>query len=292
MTQTFSPSEAALSVFELAKRQPQFVLRFCIIYALGFMLTYALAGATGVGKAMQDYVALASGGRAPDPARVLEVLAPAGTGFAIMLVFSIVTGAVTSAMGLRKAVRDEDHGLYGLQLGKDELNMLLATMLFTAILVSVNFATTLIGGLITGGNPGFMFLAIIIGLIGVGFLGLRLGQFGVLTIASGQVTVRASWSQTKGHVWRFAGAYLLWIIIATIIGIIAQSLGALGASALAVKVGSGMPASLGEFLKPGWLFYALIYGLATGLGNLGTICVGAYAWHQMSGNLPAPKTPI
>jgi hypothetical protein len=84
----------------------------------------------------------------------------------------------------------------------------------------------------------------------------------------------------------------LWIIIATIIGIIAQSLGALGASALAVKVGSGMPASLGEFLKPGWLFYALIYGLATGLGNLGTICVGAYAWHQMSGNLPAPKTPI
>jgi hypothetical protein len=58
MTRTFSPSEAALSVFELAKRQPQFVLRFCIIYALfvmfiwftRFKIRFALAVANSLGR--------------------------------------------------------------------------------------------------------------------------------------------------------------------------------------------------------------------------------------------------
>ena len=292
MTKTFSPSEAALSVFELAKRQPQFVLRFCIIYALTLMATYALAGATGVGKAMQDYVALAGTGKPPNPERVLEVLSPAAVGFGVIVVFGLVTGAITSAMGLRKAIRDEDQGLFGLQFGKDEINLLLATLLFAATLVAINFGISLVGGLIGGGNVGAMFLAFFVSLIAMSFVGVRLCQFGVLTIANQKVEVKKSWFETKGQGWRFLGAYLLWIIIASIIALIAQSIGTLGANAMSVKVGAGMPATLAEFAAPGWLFFTLVYGLASGFGNLGMICVGAYAWHQMRGDLPAPKVII
>jgi hypothetical protein len=286
MTKTFSPSEAALSVFELAKRQPQFVLRFCIIYALGVMLTYALAGGTGVGQAMQGYMALAASGKPPNPERILEVLSPAGPGFAIIMIVGLLTGALTSAMGLRKAIRDEDQGLFGLQFGKDEVNVILAMLLVGVILFGINFGVSMIGGIVGGANPAFVFLALMVSLVAMGIVGVRLSQFGVLTIAQGKVAVIPSWAETKGQAWRFLGAYLLWLVVASVIAILAQSIGTLGASALGVKVGVGMPASLAEFSKPGWLLFTLVYGLASGLGNLGMICVGAYAWHQMRGDLP------
>ena len=292
MTKTFSPSEAALSVFELAKRQPQFVLRFCIIYALVLMVTYGLAGATGVGQALQNYVALTAGGRPPSPEKVMEVVSPAGTGLAIIIAFGLITSAMTGAMGLRKAVLDEDRGLFGLQLGEDELKFGLALMLVGLILVAINFAISLLGGIMTGGNVGLAVLVIFVSLMITGIVGVRLSQFGVLTIANQKVSVRTSWDETKGQGLRFAGAYLLWIVIAGIIGIIAQSIGGIAAGAMGVKVGVGMPATLGEFMRPGWLFYSLIYGLASGFGNLGSICVGAYAWHQMRGNIPIPKSPL
>ena len=154
MTKTFSPSEAALSVFELAKRQPQFVLRFCIIYALVLMIIYALAGATGVGAALQGYIALAAGGRPPSPERVLEVLSPATFGFFILTAFGVVSGAMTGAMALRKAIRDEDSGFFGLQFGKDEINLLVAMLLMGSTLIGVNFIIGLIGGFAAGGNAG------------------------------------------------------------------------------------------------------------------------------------------
>jgi hypothetical protein len=66
---------------------------------------------------------------------------------------------------------------------------------------------------------------------------------------------------------------------------LAQAIGTLGAAAMGVRV-NGMPATLGEMASAGWLFYALIYGLASGFANLSSLCIGAYAWHQMRGDLP------
>jgi hypothetical protein len=286
MTRTFSPSEAALSVFELAKRQPQFVLRFCIIYALIVIGTFALAGAFGVGAALTNYLALAAGGKVPAPEDVMEVLAPATTGISVLLVFGFVAGVMTSTMGLRKAVRDEDLGLFGLQFGSDEVRLLAAMLLTGAILMGVNIAISLVGAVVTLGNAAMLGLTVIASLIAMGFVGIRLSQIGVLSIANRSVDVAKSWHETKGQTWRLIGAYLLWSLIAFLMTSLVQAIGTFGASLLGTKVGAGMPATFAAFLTPGWLFYALIYGLAAGFGNLGAICIGAYAWHQMRGNLP------
>jgi hypothetical protein len=127
MTRTFSPSEAALSVFELAKRQPQFVLRFCIIYALFVMLTFGLGGALGIGTVLTNYLALIANGKQPDPEALLAVLSPATGAITILLIVGVLSGVLTSTMGLRKAVRDEDTGLLGLQIGGDELRLFAAS---------------------------------------------------------------------------------------------------------------------------------------------------------------------
>jgi hypothetical protein len=287
MTKTFSPSEAALSVFELAKRQPQFVLRYCIIYALILMATYVIAGATGVGEAFQNYVALSGTGRPPSPQKMMDVLSPAGPGFGVIIAFGLISGAVTSAMALRKAVRNEDSGLFGLQFGADEFRLLGAMALIGLIVFGINMAISVIGGFVLAGNAALAVLLVFVALLVACFFMLRLSQFGVLTIANQAVTVIPSWAETNGQVWRFLGAYLLWIIIASILGLIAQSLGGIGALAMGVKVSGGLPSSAVDAFKPGWLFYSLIYGLASGFGNLGSICIGAYAWHQMRGDLPA-----
>jgi hypothetical protein len=286
MTKTFSPSEAALSVFELAKRQPQFVLRFCIIYALVVIATFALAGATGVGEALKNYIALAAGGSTPDPERVMEVLAPASSGITIMLIFGFLTGILTSAMGLRKAVRDEDVGLFGLQFGADELRLFAAMLLVGAILLGVNILISVIGAIVTMGNVALLALTVTASLLAMGYVGVRLSQAGALAIANGSIDIKKFWQETKGQTWRLIGAYLLWALIAVLLTSLVQALATFGASLMGTKVGAGMPMSLAEFMTPGWLFYTLVYGLISGFGNLGAICIGAYAWHQMRGNLP------
>jgi hypothetical protein len=289
MTQTFSPSEAVFSVFELAKRQPQFVLRFCIIYALMAILTFAIAGATGVGQALTNFMALISSVRSPDPERVMAVLSPATTGATIVMILNLILGTFLTAMGLRKAVRDEDQGLFGLQIGGDEVRLFLASVAMFFGVLALIFVLGMLGGVLSFGNPGIMVLTVLIAYLIAAVVALRLCQFGVVTTANRTLSFNGTWQQTKGQFWRFVGAYLLWSLVAYIGLLIAQSAGTLGALAMGVKVGTGMPVSLSAFLTPGWLFYTLIYGLVSGLANLGYICIGAYAWHQMRGDLPAPK---
>jgi hypothetical protein len=286
MNKTFSPSEAAFSIFGLTKRQPQFVLRFCIIYALVVMLTFGIGGALGVGTALTDYVGLMAGGKTPDPEDIMKVLAPATGGITILLIVGVVCGVLTSTMGLRKAVLDEDVGLFGLQVGADELRLFAGLLLVWAILLGVNIVISIVGALVTLGNARLLGLTVVASLIGMAFVGIRLSQFGVLTIANRTISAVPSWKETKGQVWRLIGAYLLWTVIALIMTSLIQAVATVGASAMGTKVGGGMPLSLAEFLTPGWLFYTLIYGLISGFGNLGAICIGAYAWHQMRGDLP------
>jgi hypothetical protein len=289
MTQTFSPSEAAFSVFELAKRQPQFVLRFCILYALVVILTFAIAGGTGVGQALANYVALMSGGKMPDLERIVAAISPATAGVTILMVVSLILGIFLTAMGLRKAVRDEDTGFFGLQFGGDEIRLFLATLAVSFGVLGLIIVMGLLGGVVSFGNRGIMALAVLTAYVIAAYVALRLCQYGVVTTANRSMSFNGTWQQTKGQFWRFVGAYLLWSLVAYIAALIAQTVGTLGALAMGVKVGSGMPASLEAFMTPGWLFFTLIYGLVSGFGNLGYICIGAYAWHQMRGDLPAPK---
>jgi hypothetical protein len=292
MQRTFSPSEAALSIFGLAKRQPQFVLRFCIIYALVIIVTFALAGSLGVGKALQDVAILTAAGGQPSQEAIVEAITPATGGVTIMLVFTLVTSALLTGMGLRKAVFDADEGLFGLKVGGDEGRLFLSILLVGAILVGVNMAVSIIGALVTLGNVRLIGITVLATLVGMALVAVRLSQFGVMTIADRKIGVLASWRETKGQGLRFFGAHALWLIIALIGTGLVQAVGTLGAAALGNKIGGGLPASLEAFLTPGWLLYTLLSGMASGFANLGSLCIGAYAWHQMRGDIPAPATTL
>jgi hypothetical protein len=289
MTKTFSPSEAALSVFQLAKRQPQFVLKFCIIYGVVTMVNHAFAGASGVGEAMKNYMALLESPASVTPERITQVLKPAAIGFDLLFFMSFISGVFLTAMGLRKAVRDEDSGLYGLQFGGDEIRLLLAMLLFAMALFCVSFVAISVIGLMTTGNMALAMLGGFLVLMITAAAGIRLSQFGVLTIAQRRIVLVPALTETKGHFGRFLGAFVLWGVIALLTIMIASIIASFGASILGARIIGIYPTSLAMFMTPSWMFYSLAMGLAGGFISLGTLCVGSYAWHQMNGDVPNPN---
>ena len=292
MTKTFSPSEVAFSVFELMKRQPQFVMRYALLSAAVMAIYMFVLASTGAGDAIQRYAALAETEQMPTMEQVRAILGPALPALGVSFLISAILSAFLTGMALRKTVDDREEGFWGLQAGPIEARYLLATMAFIGAIFVATFALGIITSLLVSIHRALGSLAIFASIGAMAWFGLRLSQFGVMGMVTGKLGLRESFEQTNGKFWRYFGAYLLWVVITIILGTIVQALATMGALALGTKIGSGLPASAQEFATAGWAFYILFYGMVSGVLNLGFLCIGAYAWHQSRGALPPPKSEL
>jgi hypothetical protein len=289
-TQTFSPSEAALSVFGLIKRQPQFVLRYVAIYAGLTYLSTLAAAALGLFGDMAKLQSFGAPGANPSPEEAMAMLGEINWGgIAISIVLFLLVYVVLTAAALRKTVRDSEEGVLGLKISGDELALLLASLVVFGLFFSVTFLASVVGGLLGTIAAPLSIVGLVVATLAALAIAVLLSQYGVLTIVNGRSSALASVNETKPYFWRFMGSHLLWIVIATIIGIVVQSILTLLVAGLGTKTGAGYPADLAAALSPGWIVFLLGSGLIQGLSALGSVCVGAYAWHQMHGGLPAPK---
>jgi hypothetical protein len=146
----------------------------------------------------------------------------------------------------------------------------------------------LVGSLVSFGNMAAGFLIVTAATLVMVVIALRLCLYGVNAISERNLGLTASWAQTRGHATRFLGAFLLWGVVSAIISLVAGLIATTGGGAMGAQISGSTPETLALFLTPGWLFYSLVSGLASGFSALGFICIGAYAWHQMRGDLPAP----
>jgi hypothetical protein len=292
MTKTFSPSEAAFSVFELMKRQPQFVMRYALLSAAVMAIYLFILASTGAGEALQRYAALAETEQMPSMEQVQAILGPAMPALSFSFLMSAILSAFLTGMALRKTLHDREEGFWGLQAGAIEGRYLLAAMAFVAAIFVAAFALGIITSLLVSIHVALGSLAVLASISAMVWFGLRLSQFGVMGVVTGKLGLRESYEQTNGKFWRYFGAYLLWVVITIILGTIVQALATMGALALGTKIGSGLPATAQEFATAGWAFYILFYGMVTGVLNLGFLCIGAYAWHQSQGALPPPKSEL
>lgn len=289
MSKTFSPSEAAFSVFELMKRQPQFVMRYAMLSA-GVMAIYMFTlASTGAGEAMQRYFALAQSKTAPTLEQVQAILNPAMPALFFALLVSIILSAFLTGMALRKTLSDREVGFWGLQAGAMEGRYLIAIFAFLAAIIGAAMALSILTSLLSVIHMALGAIAMFATIPVLFWFGLRLSQFGVMGAVTGKLGLRESFEQTDRKFWRYAGAYMLWSVMVIIVVIIAQGLAKIGALALGTNIGSGFPGNAQEFATVGWAFYVLFYGMVVGVLNLGFLCVGAYAWHQSRGDLPPPK---
>jgi hypothetical protein len=232
---------------------------------------------------------MSEGRRNPTPDEIAKLFANSTGAFGIIAVYGIVTNLLVSTMALRKLIHDDESGWFGLKFGQDEVRMFVATLVYTGIIFATSLVGGIVGGIVATGLPKLAILPALMTLIAIFFVSMRLSQYGVAAIATRNSVIKASWQITKGQVMRLFGAYVLWVIVGFIGSLIVQGISGYLAGMMGSSVDNELPTSLAVFLQVGWLFYVLMGGLAGGVAGLGLLCVGAYAWHQLNGNIPVSK---
>jgi hypothetical protein len=291
MTDRFSPSEAAFAVFSFMRDYRGFAARWVGLSALGTLASQALSVPAGLSSylaALQASVA----GPAGDPTATMAALdkiqlAP----FLAMIAVGVVVSAALTAMALRKTLHNTEQGPLGLSWGGQETRLVLLALALGGLLVTASFLLSIVAGLLGAlAGPPIAVPVLMAGFVLVVMLGLgRLGQAGVYSVLGDGLGIARSWAATRGQFWSFVGAHMLWLVVGIIILLVGQAILGVVSGALGGRGGSELPDSIGALFTPGWLVWILGSGVLSGILSLGSICVGAYAWHQMRANTPAPS---
>jgi hypothetical protein len=212
---SFSAVDSAFSGFSLITKRPMLILAWSGLYLLAGAvlagLAFLLAG--------PSLMSLGSMGDDPDPAAV--VAAFSGLGALLLLLFPalIIMSAVFLAAVYRSIIRPEEKKFAYVALGGDEWRLVLLGLAYFAlyILVVAIFAGVIFGASLVVGETmkGLMiFLAILGGIVGFIFLGVRLSLSGVQTFAEKRLNLFGSWRLTSGRFWPLLGMWVLAVIVA------------------------------------------------------------------------------
>jgi hypothetical protein len=151
--------------------------------------------------------------------------------FGLLVPIFLLAFVVLWAAAYRAVLFPEQQRFFYLRVGMDELR-LLGTML---ILVVGGIVLTLLFGLVLGlvvgliamilgaaGSALISFLTFVLLVGGWIFLGVRLSLAGPLTILQHKVIIGPSWRATRGNFWRLFAAYLVIILLLTVVyGVVA-----------------------------------------------------------------------
>lgn len=216
----FSATDAALTGFEITRREPLTVLAWSAVQGVVLIplsLAFASAMAPYQGRLQ------ASGGKDPAvAAAMLSHVLPLQLLSAVLLtvLFAVLYGAV-----YRTVLRPQATGLGRLRLGAEELRVAGALVLLGLITVGVAIAAAIVAvvlvGVLSAAAPALRALwavAAVVGVLGaLVFVSVRLSLAPPLTFDTGRVDVTGSWRLTRGRFWALFGSYLVAGLLAVIV---------------------------------------------------------------------------
>jgi hypothetical protein len=277
----FSALKAALSGIDFIKNNQAFAKKFVLIYAgvytlyylalaqIGYFTDFAALTAVFQGGDMQEYAQAAQAKQAPQ---------------LILALLSFAAYLALCAAALRKMLRNEEVGLWGISWGKDENRMLLSLLILLAMLIGLYLVLIIPTVIISvplllrdANNPQNTAMVVgIILLIVMPFFAVfmvRFSQYGVLTIAKRKVAVMDSWRETKGQFWSYFGAHLLVYLAMMAVMCLGWFLAIKGFA------GGNEPKNALEFLHPLIIIPTIVIFAIVGLLTLCANSVGAYAFY-------------
>lgn len=142
--------------------------------------------------------------------------------YLIMIPLSFIFYAVFETSYLRRYMHGDG---FRLRLGRDELNVFVVLLIWTAIMIGLFIVFGIIVAIagvssmagFSEDNPavnpiGFvvMFFAYIALFGAMGFLGVRFGPAAALTVRDGRIRFLDAWEVTRGRWWVLFGAYSAW----------------------------------------------------------------------------------
>ena len=102
----------------------------------------------------------------------------------IFLLAAILLGVVLNAFAMRKLVRNQEIGFYGLSFGNDEKNLIIGSLLIAFIVFCVTFLISFVLSFVAVFFKPVALLVPVIIILGAIFLLGRLGIWAVLSIAN------------------------------------------------------------------------------------------------------------
>jgi hypothetical protein len=291
----FSATDAALEGFQLTREKPRTVLIWAVVMLLANLVATGLALTLG-GEALSELSSVGASGGDPDEAvGRLAALAPL---YLLLFPLAILFSSVMTAAIYRAVLRPQDGGPSYIRLGGDELRLAGATVLVILLFVGVALLGALllgatVGGLAAGGNGGaaagvglfafFLFFAALL------VVGVKLSLALPATFAERRIRVFESWRLTKGRFWPLLGAYVLAIILALVIYLLAMMI----YLAVAALAGGGIGAassvfqpnysSLGELVSVPFVIFTLITALVSAVTTAITTAPAMAAYRDITG---------
>lgn len=297
----FSASDAAFEGFRITREKPIPVLLWSLVFLVMTVAAEALT-VLALGADM-GRMAQITPGSSPSPEEMMALIPAMAKASAIGIPLGLVWLAVFSAAIYRTVLQTTDGRFGNMKLGGDELRLTLLYIILLAITFVVLFGSTVIGTLVgmplaalagpVGGALAMTLLTFAGIIAAMAYFGVRLSLAGPRTFATGRIDLKAAWTLTRGHFWPMLGAYILAVVLATIVG----ALGLVIIIAAATVAGAGITditqpdyTSLAGYFTPTRIVQLIVAALVSTLQYVILLAPAAAIYRELARNTAPAET--
>lgn len=243
----FSPTDAAFAGFRFVKERPSAVAAWAAV-SLVFNLLSAFVGLLLGGQSLRTFQATA--GKIDDLQQVFQLLLPASPALIAIAAITLAGMALVYSSALRLFVGKEDHVSF--RIGEDERRVALTIIAFTLIYFAVTCVvliglglianisdafSSFIGGFFVWVTPAVLFAAST-------FMIVRLSLTPIIAVDRKRISLKESWTSTRGHFWPLAGSLVLSIGLFVVTAFLALMIVAALNHAISIGTGGVVPRDL------------------------------------------------
>ncbi|MFN4287329.1 MAG: hypothetical protein ACK4E3_02380 [Brevundimonas sp.] len=229
---TFSPTDAAFEGFRVTRRAPVAVLIW-----IGLYVAFSLGTLFLLGGNLSEFMANAQSLEGNTEPSMEEMSAFFGNFFGFLLLampLGILMQSILYCAMTRAVVRPEQRGFGYLQVGRDEMNVVIALIALVVlffigmIVMSVLLGLTGVGlGLVAGEQGGAVVaLLLMLALVVLGvYVALRFAFVVPMTVDHRAIRIFESWKATRGQVLKLFLTALIAIVMSIVVWILVYMVG-------------------------------------------------------------------
>jgi hypothetical protein len=225
---SLSPLDAALEGPRIMRRHPVVVLCWALFSLVMLPLLGLLAKMV---LSEQQRLDMAQRQSSADPRDILDMVSQLGGVMVLLIMLALVLFAILSAAIMRSVLHPEEKRLAYLRLGREELRLLVVSLITWAAALMVTIipgGVVALGAALLGGGTTasgwFTFLGGLIVLALSTWVAVRLSMLAPHAFIVGHIDPRAAWLLTHGQFWRLLVLFVMVIVMCVGVSILGTTL--------------------------------------------------------------------
>lgn len=219
------PVEAATEGLKTMRRKPVAVLAWAI-FSLVMLPILGLFVKILLGE--EGQAALAGRAGSADPREILDLVTHLGGVMVLLIAVALALSSVLQAAIIRSVIEPQNSRFAYLRLGKEELQLLIVSLITWAAALGVTVipsgAVVLGTSLLSGAAAAWFGFLGALAVIGLSlWVAVRLSLLGPHAFSHHHIDLREAWVQTHGQFLRLLGMYVMAIVLAAVVSIISTA---------------------------------------------------------------------